>query len=97
MRKESGQDGWYVEEVRWLGQTDDVVDDHRWFVAVKVGKLKSLMVDKREDAVFRAKKTIEAGLGHKNLLISCVQRGFASIGSRESPGASGRWAGPVDR
>jgi hypothetical protein len=63
-----------------------------------VGKLESLMVDQCEDAVFRAKKTIETGVGHKNLLISisCVQRGVPLSVVENRPELLAVGAGPVD-
>src|SRR5258708_18234435 len=60
-------------------------------MTVKGGELERLMVDERKDAVFLAKQGIKTSCEHKKLLISCVWRGHAFIGSGETPGASGHW------
>jgi len=57
-----GQHRGDVERLRGLGQADDVVDDHGWFVAVEIGELEGLVVDEHQDAFLGGKQCFESGL-----------------------------------
>ncbi len=57
-----GENGGDIENLRGLGEANDIVDDHCRLVAVQVGELVGLMVNQHEDAVFGAEKGLEAGL-----------------------------------
>src|ERR1700722_5664587 len=53
------QDRRNVECFRHLGKGRDIVDDHRWFVAVDVCELEWLVVNQHKNAVIRSKKCFE--------------------------------------
>src|SRR5882762_2303081 len=57
------QDGRNVECFRGLRKGRDIVDDHRWFVAVDVRELERLVVNQHKNAVIRSKKCFETYFG----------------------------------
>ena len=72
----------HVEDLRRLGQPDDVVHDHRRLMAVQVGELERLVVDQDQHGLLRGEQGVEAvleggGLGHG------VHSGWGFVVSRE--------------
>jgi len=51
--EDRGEDGGHAEDLGRLGQRDDVVYDHRRFVAVQIGELERLVVDQHQHGFFR--------------------------------------------
>jgi len=55
------------EDLGRLGQRDDVVHDHRRFVAVQIGELERLVVDQHQHGFFRGEQGVGAALGNVGL------------------------------
>jgi len=61
-RRDDGcQDHRHAEGFRRLRQADDVVGDHRRLVTVEIRKLKRLMINQYQDALFRRQERIQSG------------------------------------